>query len=484
MSSDPKYTAIVSDLHLCEEEPINTRFPLWKKYKTRQFFFDEEFSHFLAGIKEKAEGEKIELILNGDIFDFDSVLYRPSMPPFRVSWLEKRRGMRPHEPKSEYKIKKILNDHPIWMKCVSDFIKEGHSVVFVIGNHDLELHFPKVQEAILKDLNLNEEERTRVRFNEWFYISNADTMIEHGNQYDPYCMAQDPINPFVKRFNRVEVRVPFGNLATRYLINGMGFFNPHADGAYLMSSKEYVVFFFKYMILAQPLLMWTWFWSSLLTLSQSFLDRLLPPIRSPLTIEDRIELIAKKANATPRMVRELKELFVAPAASYPLIIARELWLDRALLMLIVFLLIFQLFLFIKSVFAISVFWIFIPLSLFMPFFIFYSKSVTSEVIEYKEPNEKILVLTSLITKVKRVVYGHTHVARHEVIGPVEHLNSGTWSPAFLDVECTLPVGQKTFVWIAPSESGEREATLLKFDEGVIQSGDAIMRRPKALARNR
>src|SRR5690606_19073767 len=187
------------------------------------------------------------------------------------------------------------------------------------------------------------------------------------------------------RFNRVEVRVPFGNLATRYLINGMGFFNPHADTAYLMSAKEYVKFFLKYIVIAQPLLMWTWFWSSLLALTQSFMDRLLPPIRNPLTIEDRIEVIAQKANATPRMVRELKELFVAPAASYPLIIAKELWLDRALLMLIVFLLIFQLFLFIKTVFAISVFWMFIPLSLFMPFFIFYSKSVTSEVIEYKEP---------------------------------------------------------------------------------------------------
>lgn len=482
LNQPARYTAIISDLHLCEEEPLHPQFPLWKKYKSKQFFFDEEFSHFLTHIQKLSQGQRIELILNGDIFDFDSVLALPKEPPFRISWLEELRGMRPHEPKSVFKIKKILGDHPIWVKALSDFIKAGHEVIFIIGNHDLELHFAKVQAAILEELNLTDEEKKRIRFNEWFYISNEDTHIEHGNQYDPYCMAQDPINPFVKRFNKIEVRVPFGNLATRYLINGMGFFNPHADTNYLMNAKEYVVFFFKYIVKAQPLLMWTWFWSSTLTLIQSFMDRLLPPIRNPLTIEDRIEVIARKANATPRMVRELKELSVPPAASYPLIIARELWLDRAFLVLIGFFLIFQLFLFIQTVFEISVFWMFIPLFLFLPFFIFYSKSVTSEVLEYKEPSEKILVLTSLITKAKRVVYGHTHTARHEVIGPVEHLNSGTWSPAFLDVECTQPVGEKTFVWIAPTRSEGRQAQLLRFSDGKSEPATSASRRTKLLAR--
>jgi len=41
------FTAIVSDLHLCEEEPVNLKFPLWKKYKTKEFFFDDVFEQFL-----------------------------------------------------------------------------------------------------------------------------------------------------------------------------------------------------------------------------------------------------------------------------------------------------------------------------------------------------------------------------------------------------------------------------------------------------
>src|SRR6185437_13267955 len=161
-----------------------------------------------------------------------------------------------------------------------------------------------------------------VRFCEWFYISNGDTLIEHGNQYDPYCMTQDPVRPFIVRFNRIEIRLPFGNLTTRYLINGMGFFNPHLDTNFIMSPKEYVKFFLRYMLRAQPELILTWFWGSVVILVQSFFDRLRPAIANPLGIEDRVEWIAKKANADPRVVRQLKEIFVAPAASYPSLILR------------------------------------------------------------------------------------------------------------------------------------------------------------------
>ncbi|MCB0408316.1 MAG: hypothetical protein KDD34_08940, partial [Bdellovibrionales bacterium] len=368
---------------------------------------------------------------------------------------------------SEYKMRKILNDHPVWTEALRWFLRQGHRVVFVIGNHDLELHFINVQRAIMDVLNVSKELAENVRFTEWFYISNKDTLVEHGNQYDPYCMAQDPVNPFILSFNRLEVRVPFGNLATRYLINGMGFFNPHLDSNYLMSAAEYVRFFFKYIIKAQPLLMMTWLWSATVILFQSFSDRLRPSFKDPMAAEDRIEFIAEKANATPRMVRELRNLFVAPANANPLLILQELWLDRAFLVVLVFAVIFEVFIFIKAVYDVSFFWFFIPLFLFLPFFIFYSKSIVSSVIEFKEPVEKILNLSSMITRVNRIIYGHTHVARHEIIGAVEHLNSGTWSPAFKDVECKELIALKTFIWIEPSaeDISQRAALLKVFEKG-------------------
>ncbi|MFP5518639.1 MAG: metallophosphoesterase [Bdellovibrionia bacterium] len=458
------HTAIVSDMHLCEAEPVRPKFPLWKKFKTKEFFFDETFQRFLFHLEEKAQGNSVELILNGDIFDFDSVLAIPKEPLFTVSWLETRRGLSPLPEKAKFKISVILADHPVFVRALADFIKRGNRAVFVIGNHDLELHYPEVQEEILSALNLNSEEQQRLRFVEWFYISNQDTLIEHGNQYDPYCVCEDPINPFVRGYNYTYLKLPFGNLACRYILNGMGFFNPHVDSNYIMTLKQYVVFFLKYVVRAQPGLMITWFWGSVVTLIFSFLDRLAVPIRNALRIEDRVEKIAFKANATPRMVRELKELFSDPAASNPFLLARELWLDRAFFVMLSFLVIFQVMVFIKTVFSISFFWAFIPLFILLPFFIFYSKSVTSLVSSYKEPDDRVLAMASAITGVKRIVFGHTHHSRHEIIGSVEHLNSGCWSPAFLDVECTKPIDQKTYIWIKPDESGNRSAELLKFVE--------------------
>ncbi|MEZ4871402.1 MAG: hypothetical protein R2827_03970 [Bdellovibrionales bacterium] len=235
-----------------------------------------------------------------------------------------------------------------------------------------------------------------------------------------------------------------------------------------MSAVQYVKFFFKYMLIAQPQLLLTWlFWSSVI-LVQSFVDRLLSPIKNPLTIEDRIERIAEKSNTTPRVVREMRELFVQPATSHPIVILRELWLDRAFMLLLSFLVLIQLFLIFDNVYDISIYWTIIPFMLFLPFFMFYSSSVKSEVHEYKEPKEKILVTAGLITGVKRVIYGHTHIPRHELIGPVEHLNSGTWSPAFLDVECKRRIDDKTLVWIEPQRNGLRKASLLRFRNGVFE----------------
>lgn len=458
------YTVIVSDLHLCEAEAPHPKRPYWKKFKTKEFFFDDNFKAFLEKIEAQADGQEVELILNGDVFDFDSVTSLPSSPSFRVTWLEKKRGLNPEEDKAEYKIRRILQDHQTWTNALSCFIKKGHKVIFIIGNHDLELHFKKVQKIILDSLDLDEDQIDKVKFCEFFYVSYEDTLIEHGNQYDPFCLAYTPVRPFIIKDERIQVRIPFGNLATRYLINGMGYFNPYSESNYIMTAAQYVRFFFKYMIWTQPLIMWTWFWSSITILWISLGNRIKSSINDPLTYETEIEHIAEKANATPRMVREMLQLAVAPATSSPMLVIRELWLDRAFLFLVSFLVLLQIFFIVDMLFYFSFYWVLIIYMLLMPFFVFYSKTITSGVQKVKEPKEKILTLSSLITGVKRVVYGHTHRALHEIIGPVEHLNSGTWSPNFKDVECTIVNSRRNYVLIKkPADHETRIASLEVWD---------------------
>lgn len=173
------YTAVISDLHLTDAEPPRhkqkSRHPLWKKFKTREFYIDNNLVSFLSHIQEKSGGEKVELILNGDIFDFDSVMSLPEGPVFKVNWLETRRGLFPEQEKSLFKIKVILEEHESFVKALSEFINKGNKVVIIPGNHDVELHFPDVQDHIRSVLQIRPEFEKNFVFTHWFYISNNDT---------------------------------------------------------------------------------------------------------------------------------------------------------------------------------------------------------------------------------------------------------------------------------------------------------------------
>lgn len=469
------YTAIISDLHLTDPEPprhkTKSRHPLWKKFKTKDFYIDESLVQFLTHIQELAEKENaarsekhyVELILNGDIFDFDSVMSLPEKAIYKINWLETRRGLFPRQEKSLFKIKTILDEHKPFVTAMQEFLNNGNKIVIIPGNHDVELHFPEVQQHIRAALDLSKAVQKNLVFTSWFYISNKDTLIEHGNQQDPYCICENPLNPFLLDYNELTVRLPFGNVACRYMMNGLGLFNPHVEKNYIMSISEYIKFFFKYLITTQPLIMWTWLWGSVATMGHVVADRFATPFKGHISQESQVNNAAINSQASPAMVRQLQELFVIPATNNPLLIAKELWLDRLFLILFGFIVIYFIVATLKNYLGISLFWIFLPLALFIPFFLFYARSVTSLVSEYKEPSEGLLSRQAEIAEVERVVYGHTHVPRHEYYGFVEHLNSGTWSPAFTNVECTEAFERNTYVWIKPAEGENiRSAELLQF----------------------
>jgi len=457
-----EHTVILSDMHMTEAEPIHPRNPLWKKYKRKEFFVDESFKFFLETIQKEMKGS-IELILNGDIFDYDSVMTLPEKSDFKVSWLEKKRGLFSEVEKSRFKTQVILSDHDEWVKALREFILNGHHVVMIIGNHDIELHWPEVQQDILKALELSDEFKCNFRFCEWFYISNGDTLIEHGNQYDAYTVCQNPINPLIKVINHeASVRLPFGNLADRYMINGMGFFNPHVDSSFIKSNlKEYISFFVKYIMKTEPLLAITWFWGAMVTLLFSVREGLLPALVDPMSIVDRVEMIAKKSNSTTQIVRALNAVHVHPAIFNPFKILRELWLDRALFFVLIVWGCFQFYSILNIFTRVSFLWFSIPLILVMPFFIMYAQSVESEIHKLSKKIAGKIGQSATLAGVERVVLGHTHKERFIKVDEVELINSGTWSAAYEDVECTRPLGRKCFVWIFPNKEakGGRQACL-------------------------
>ena len=448
------HTIVVSDLHLTDAELGQPGKSLWKRYKRPKFFIDQSFKRMLNFVQEKIGTHPAELVLNGDIFDFDSVMRLPLHPGFHISWLEKKRGLAPEEDKSRFKIEVILSDHMIWVKALHDWVKRGNTLVFVIGNHDIELHWPMVQKEILKALGLSEEENKRVRFCEWFYISNSDTAIEHGNQYDDYCVTMNPIHPLIRVNKHANIRLPFGNITGRYMVNGMGLFNPHAESSFLMSFPEYIKFFYKYAIRIQPFLWFTWLWSAVVAFLISLRDGFLPAMRDPLFMEERVKNIAANSNTTPEVVRMMNELKVHSAIFNPLKIFRELWLDRALLLIFIVFLSFEIYAVIHIMVPISWLWFVLFFILFVPGLIYYSRRIESDVIRTLDETFKNAPFVAKITNTKRVIFGHTHRELHTAVDQIEILNTGTWSPAFKDPECRESFGQKCFAWVRPKDGAE------------------------------
>jgi len=481
---DPRraeHTVVVSDLHLTEAERPDPVRPLWKRYKQPDLFVDTSFQRFLAHLVATLDGE-IELVLAGDVFDFDAVLSRPD--DTRTTWLERKRGLAPEQDKSRFKMRRILADHPVWVDALRDFVIEGHRLVFVIGNHDLELHWPGVQDEVREALDLPEGRRDGVRFCEWFYVSNGDTLVEHGNQYDRYCLCQDPLHPFVGSSSNPRVRLPFGNLAGKLMLNGMGLFNPHVESSFILSFREYMVFFYRHMVRVQPLLLWTWAWGAMATLLVSLREGFLPGHRDPFSLEGRVEAVAARSNASPGMVRALNELRVHPAIFNPWMVARELWLDRGVLLLLVFYGSFQLYSVVNLFSRIPFWWIAVALMLFLPPFLFYARSVNSEVDHVRRAVCRRMPLAVQLTGVRHFVYGHTHDENHTTLGGISLLNTGTWSPAYRDVACTIPYGRKCFAWIRPGPAG-RIAELHEWtDPGTRPLGARTAEEPQTGLRDR
>jgi UDP-2,3-diacylglucosamine pyrophosphatase LpxH len=463
----PLHTFVLSDIHLADAELGVPGKSLWKRYKRPKFFIDQSFKRLLEFLETETKGAPCELIFNGDIFDFDSVMRLPLHTSLHLSWLEKKRGLYPEEEKSRFKMEVILSDHPVFVHAVRDFIQRGNSVVFIVGNHDIELHWPAVQREVLKALGLSPEEETRVRFCEFFYVSNGDTAVEHGNQYDDYCVSSNPIHPFIRKGKRIQVRLPFGNIAGRYMTNGMGLFNPHVESSFLMDLPEYFRFFYKYAIRVQPLIGFTWLWGACVSFWVAITDGLLPAMRDPLFVEQRVQEVAEKANATPEIVRTMVELKVHSAIFNPVKIARELWLDRFMILALIGFLSFQIYAVIYLIFPISKFWFVFFFLLLVPGLIFYSRNIKSVVVETMEEIFKNAPMVAKITKTRRVVFGHTHRELHTSVDQIEVINTGTWSPAFKDPECRESFGKKCFAWIRYPDGDltrEREAELFEWND--------------------
>ncbi len=122
MNQAKKIKLVVSDLHLgvgrvLENGQLNS---------LEEFYFDEKFVEFLHYYTTGRFADyDVELIMNGDIFNFLQVDYHGHFLTVITESI------------SMDVLKRMVNGHPLMIKALKEFaLRENHTITYVVGNHD------------------------------------------------------------------------------------------------------------------------------------------------------------------------------------------------------------------------------------------------------------------------------------------------------------------------------------------------------------
>lgn len=186
---------LISDLHLGSHLKPRMRGEFVHLASQIEQSFPGFVDHYLR------EGNRWQLVVNGDFIDFWNVDL-----PDHVGEVGERLAVR--------RLHAVFDAHPRVEDALARFLRAGHGIVFVTGNHDAELLYTGVRQAIVERLEgaMAEDDgdagatRTgmvrldamppgRIRFVRWFLREEGGAWIEHGHKFDPSCATPAALSP-------------------------------------------------------------------------------------------------------------------------------------------------------------------------------------------------------------------------------------------------------------------------------------------------
>jgi UDP-2,3-diacylglucosamine pyrophosphatase LpxH len=247
---------VVSDLHLSEGLDAEQG----KYSRLEDFLFDDAFARFLRYHEEarrqpRFAGRPWLLVINGDLFDFLQVVSLPrdgrlleyvkgARERSSLTINEQDFGLGTTARESAWKLSRIARGHQRFFAALGWFVAHGNQLAIIKGNHDLELHWPAVQERLVTEMRRaytrhrlalgegpeveSESFRWRIHFHPWFYCEPGRVYVEHGGQYEALNHVDDYMSPVLPEDPR-RIDLPLGCLAVRYLFNRIEDVHPFVD---------------------------------------------------------------------------------------------------------------------------------------------------------------------------------------------------------------------------------------------------------------
>lgn len=212
-----KIKLVTSDMHLSAGRFIDG---LRNPYE--DFFFDSEFCEFLEYFSTGLYGEgcEVELILNGDVFDFLNVQIKDEFLDAVTSEI------------AVEKLISILDGHREVVRALQQFVsRPGKNILYNVGNHDMEFFFPAVRETFCRVIGGEQWVREKVWVNaeKEFLEYPEGIQIHHGNQFEAVHAANYQA-PFISdNLPEPVLYMPWGSVYVTKIINRMKWERDYLD---------------------------------------------------------------------------------------------------------------------------------------------------------------------------------------------------------------------------------------------------------------
>ncbi len=197
---------VISDLHASTGRRRGVFNPL------EDFHSDDKLAEFLDYYASATRrGKRVELVLNGDIFDLLKVPGGPQEDPYTDEITE--------EVAAE-KVRLALDGHPVMAEALTSLLQhEGTQITYLPGNHDIEFLLPSAQRAFRERIAPGSL-ATRVRF-----IDTTDTyhlpegiQIRHGHQLESIHQFDYKHLMSARREGPPIVALPWGSLMVLHVL--------------------------------------------------------------------------------------------------------------------------------------------------------------------------------------------------------------------------------------------------------------------------
>ncbi|MEM9190457.1 MAG: metallophosphoesterase [Myxococcota bacterium] len=198
----PNYI-LFSDVHLGADLVQHVR--PWTISRLKQVAnIDRQLASMIDWYRERADPEHPwRLVIAGDLVDFIGMSIAPGVD-VELTAEERELGLGSTASHAAMKMRAVAERHALAFERLAAFIREGHSVVLVRGNHDVDFHWESAQRAFIDALHSraaapDPEFDSRVEFYPWFYYDDGLLYVEHGHQFDSMCAYDHLLAPVSPR---------------------------------------------------------------------------------------------------------------------------------------------------------------------------------------------------------------------------------------------------------------------------------------------